>query len=480
MTTKDDDIDLLLGEVSPIDGRYRRRTRKLAAYFSEAALIRYRVRIEIEWYLSLAAHPKFDALAPLAAADAQRLRRVYEDFSIADARTVKKFEAETNHDVKAVEYFLKQKLAAIDPALPAEIVHFACTSEDISNLAWALMLKEFVARELAPQLAGLLTTIAAMARRFKAVAMIARTHGQPATPTTMGKELAVFAARLERQLGHLEGQAYLGKLNGAVGNFNAHQAACPEIDWIEHSRRFVEGLGLQWNPLTTQIESHDFIAELFHLMVQIDTVLLGFARDLWGYIALGYFRQRPVAGEVGSSTMPHKVNPIDFENAEGNLGLASSLFQHLATKLPVSRWQRDLSDSTAMRSIGGAFGHLTIALDSIARGLSRVELDERRIGADLDDAQAFEVIAEAIQTVMRRQRLENPYERLKELTRGRTIDRAVLEKFVASLPLDPAAREALRKLTPRGYVGLAEELVERFCPAPPAGAKDVNNRSGDG
>ncbi len=473
MTTKDDDTDLLLSEVSPIDGRYRRRTRALAAYFSESALIRYRVRVEIEWYLSLAAHPKFDALAPLGTAEARRLRRVYEDFSLADARAVKRFEAETNHDVKAVEYFLKQKLAAIDPALPAEIVHFACTSEDISNLAWALMLKEFVARELGPQLERLLATLATMARRFKAVAMIARTHGQPASPTTMGKELAVFAARLERQLGHLERQEYLGKLNGAVGNFNAHRAAYPEIDWIEHSRRFVESLGLKWNPLTTQIESHDFIAELFHVMVRIDTVLLGFARDLWGYIALGYFRQRAIAGEVGSSTMPHKVNPIDFENAEGNLGLAAALFQHLATKLPVSRWQRDLSDSTAMRSVGSAFGHLVIALDSLARGLSRVDLDERRIAADLDDAQAFEVIAEAIQTLMRRYRLENPYERLKELTRGRTIDRAVIEKFVALLPLDPAAHEALRKLTPRDYIGLAEELVERFCPAPPGSAKEV-------
>ncbi|HTW88011.1 MAG TPA: adenylosuccinate lyase [Candidatus Binataceae bacterium] len=473
MTTRDDDTDLLLNEISPIDGRYRRRTRTLAAYFSEAALIRYRVRIEIEWYLSLAAHPQFDALVPLAPTDATRLRRVYEDFSPADARAVKKLEAETNHDVKAVEYFLKRKFAAIDPALPAEIVHFACTSEDISNLAWALMLKEFVARELRPQLESLLATIAAMARRFKAVAMIARTHGQAASPTTMGKELAVFAARLQRQLSHLARQEYLGKLNGAVGNFNAHRAAYPEIDWIEHSRRFVEELGLKWNPLTTQIESHDFIAELCHVMIQIDTVLLGLARDMWGYVALGYFRQRALAGEIGSSTMPHKVNPIDFENAEGNLGLATALFQHLATKLPVSRWQRDLSDSTAMRSIGSAFGHLTIALDSMARGFSRVDLDQRRIAAELDDAQTFEVIAEAIQTLMRRHRLENPYERLKELTRGQTIDRAVIEEFVASLPLDPAAREALGKLTPRGYIGLAEELVERFCPAPPDGTRTV-------
>ncbi len=471
MTSKHDDIDLALSEIGPIDGRYRRRTRALGAYFSEYALIRYRVRVEIEWYLSLAAHPGFDALAALKNSARQRLRRIYEDFSIVDARAVKKFEAETNHDVKAVEYFLKQKFSAIDPALPSEIVHFACTSEDISNLAWALMLKEFVERELVPQLERLLAAIATMARRFKSVAMIARTHGQAASPTTMGKELAVFAARLERQLGQLGRQEYLGKLNGAVGNFNAHRAAYPGIDWIEHSQRFVESLGLKWNPLTTQIESHDFIAELFDRMVRIDTVLLGFARDMWGYVALGYFRQRAVGGEVGSSTMPHKVNPIDFENGEGNLGLATALFQHLSTKLPVSRWQRDLSDSTAMRSIGTAFGHVVIALDSLGRGLSRVDLDARRIAAELDDPQAFEVVAEAIQTLMRRYRLENPYERLKELTRGRAIDRATIEKFVATLPLDPAARKALKKLTPRGYVGLAEELVERFCPAPPGGKR---------
>ncbi len=469
MTTKHEDIDLALTEVGPIDGRYRRRTRALEGYFSEYALIRYRVRVEIEWYLALAAHPRFDALAPLEDATRERLRGIYEDFSLRDARAVKKLEAETNHDVKAVEYFLKDKLVAIDPALPAEIVHFACTSEDISNIAWALMLKEFVERELTPQIERVTTTIAEMARRFKSTPMLARTHGQPASPTTMGKELAVFASRLERQLGHLRRQEYLGKLNGAVGNFNAHQLACPEIDWIELSQRFVEGFGLKWNPLTTQIESHDFIAELFDVMVRIDTVMLDFARDMWSYVALGYFRQRAVAGEVGSSTMPHKVNPIDFENAEGNLGLATALFQHLSTKLPISRWQRDLSDSTAMRSIGTAFGHVMIALDSLARGLSRVDLDERRMTAELDDPQAFEVIAEAIQTLMRRYALENPYERLKELTRGRTIDREGIEKFVASLPLDPAAREALKGLTPRGYIGLAEDLVERFCPKPPAG-----------
>jgi adenylosuccinate lyase len=344
------------------------------------------------------------------------------------------------------------------------MIHFACTSEDINNLAYALMLKEFCERELAPALDSIVATLAAMARRWRSVAMVARTHGQAATPTTMGKELAVFAARLERQRRALGRQEFLGKFNGAVGNFNAHQAAVPEADWIECSRRFVESMDLVWNPLTTQIESHDFIAELLDLMVRIDTILLGFARDIWGYIALGYFGQRTVKGEVGSSVMPHKVNPIDFENCEGNLGLATALFQHLAAKLPVSRWQRDLSDSTAMRALGTAFGHLMVALDALGRGLDRVELNAARIAADLEAEGAWEVLAEAVQTVMRRQGLEDPYEQLKELTRGRAIDREAMRGFIAALELPPEVKARLEKLEPRGYVGLAAELVERFAP----------------
>jgi adenylosuccinate lyase len=311
---------------------------------------------------------------------------------------------------------------------------------------------------------SIVATLAAMARRWRSVAMVARTHGQAATPTTMGKELAVFAARLERQRGALGRQEFLGKFNGAVGNFNAHQAAVPEADWIECSRRFVESMGLVWNPLTTQIESHDFIAELLDLMVRIDTILLGFARDMWGYIALGYFGQRTVKGEVGSSVMPHKVNPIDFENCEGNLGLATAVFQHLAAKLPVSRWQRDLSDSTAMRALGTAFGHLMVALEALKRGLDRVELNATRIAADLDAEGSWEVLAEAVQTVMRRQGLEDPYERLKELTRGRSIDREAMRGFIAALKLPPEVKARLEKLEPRGYVGLAAELVDRFAP----------------
>jgi adenylosuccinate lyase len=458
------ELDAALNAVSPIDGRYRRQAAALRDYFSEFALICYRIRIEIEWYLSLAANERIDALAPVSPATERRMRALYTSFTLADARRVKELERETNHDVKAIEYFVKEKLAALDPALPVEMVHFGCTSEDINNLAYALILKEFVERELAPRLVGLIDTLGALARRYKSVAMLARTHGQAASPTTVGKEIAIFAARLERQRRRLAAQEYLGKCNGAVGNYNAHRAAYPEIDWLAHSSAFVEGLGLSWNPLTTQIESHDFIAELFDTIVRIDTILLGFARDIWGYVALGYFRQRPVAGEVGSSTMPHKVNPIDFENAEGNLGVANALLRHLADKLPVSRWQRDLSDSTAIRSTGTAMGHVMVAFAALERGLKKVELDERRIAAELDDEQSWEVLAEAIQTAGRRYGMEKPYEALKGLTRGHAIDRKQIAKFIASLPIPDGARRALAKLTPRAYVGLAEELVERFAP----------------
>jgi len=471
---KHNEQDDALMAISPIDGRYRNRTRALADYFSEYALIRYRVRVEIEWYLSLAANPAIDALKPIDDAAAQRLRSLYKDFTLADARRVKEFEAETNHDVKAVEYFLKERIAALDSHPSLEMVHFACTSEDINNLAYALILKEFTERELIPALGWIVADLTRLARRFKDVAMVARTHGQEASPTTVGKEFAIFVHRLVRQVGHLGRQDFLGKANGAVGNFNAHLFAYPEVDWIGHSRRFVESLGLVWNPLTTQIESHDFMAEMFDTMVRIDTILLGFARDIWGYIALGYFTQKLVAGEVGSSVMPHKVNPIDFENCEGNLGLATALFQHLATKLPVSRWQRDLSDSTAVRSVGSAFGHVIVALSSLRRGLAKLQINEPRVAADIDDERAWEIVAEAIQTLMRRYGFDQPYEQLKQLTRGRAADRKMIEEFVAKLPFDDRAREALRRLTPRNYVGLAAELVERFTPDIPASKANGN------
>ena len=455
--------DAALMAVTPIDGRYHARTRALGAYFSEFALIRYRVRVEIEWLLALgenAAIPEFT----LGSGASARLRTLYRDFMLADARRVKELERTTNHDVKAIEYFLAEKIAASGVSVPPGMIHFACTSEDVNNLAYALILREFCERELAPAVDSIVGTLGTIARRWRGVAMVARTHGQPATPTTMGKEMAVFAARLERQRRALDRQEFLGKFNGAVGNFNAHQTAVPEADWIECSRRFVESLGLVWNPLTTQIESHDFIAELLDLMVRIDTILLGFARDMWGYIALGYFSQRTVKGEVGSSVMPHKVNPIDFENCEGNLGIATALFQHLAAKLPVSRWQRDLSDSTAMRAFGTAFGHLMVALHALGRGLERIELNTPRIAADLEADGAWEMLAEAVQTVMRRHALEDPYERLKELTRGRAIDREVMRSFIATLELPHEVKARLEKLEPRGYVGLAAELVERFAP----------------
>jgi adenylosuccinate lyase len=463
MGSQNSELDGALTAVGPIDGRYRSRTRALAEYFSELALIRYRARVEIEWLIALAGESAIEDFK-LDAAATNRLRALARDFSLAEGRRVKELERTTNHDVKALEYFLKEKIAAEGIAVPAEMVHFACTSEDISNLAYALILKEFCHHKLIPALEAIVATLGAMARRWRGVAMLARTHGQPATPTTMGKELAVFAARLERQLGQLRRQEYLGKFNGAVGNFNAHHAACPEIDWMDVSRRFVESMGLVWNPLTTQIESHDFLAELFGTMVRIDTVLLSFARDIWAYIALGYFGQRTAEGEVGSSVMPHKVNPIDFENCEGNLGLATALFEHLACKLPVSRWQRDLSDSTAMRAIGSAFGHLMVALDSLRRGLDRVELNPLRIAADLEAEASWEVLAEAVQTAMRRHGLEQPYERLKKLTRGRAIDGRAMREFIGSLELPTDVKDRLQRLEPRSYVGLAAELVERFAP----------------
>ncbi|MGH7814438.1 MAG: adenylosuccinate lyase [Candidatus Binataceae bacterium] len=450
--------------VTPIDGRYRKHTRALESYFSEFALIRYRVRVEIEWYLALAANPAIDAIAPLGPAAEKKLRAISGAFALADARRVKELEAATNHDVKAVEYFVKERVAAIDPKLPCEMVHFACTSEDINNLAYALILKDFTADELAARIERIVGAIAQLAHRYKALPMLARTHGQEASPTTMGKEMAVFAARLDRQLGQIRRTEFLGKFNGAVGNFNAHAFAYPEIDWFDFSRRFVEGLGLTWNPLTTQIESHDFIAELFGTVERAGTILIGFCRDMWSYISIGYFAQKAVAGEVGSSAMPHKINPIDFENCEGNLGVANAIFAHLAAKLPISRWQRDLTDSTAMRAMGEAFGHFVAALAALERGMARVHVDEVRIAADLDADQAWEVVAEAIQTLMRRKGIARPYETLKELTRGRKIDRAVMDEFIGQLKLDPESKAAILALSPKSYTGLAAELAERFAP----------------
>jgi adenylosuccinate lyase len=471
MATTDHERETSLMAVTPIDGRYRSRTRALEAYFSEFALIKYRVRIEVEWYLALAAHPKIDAIKPVAPPLSRKLRAIYSSFTIRDAMRIKDIEAETNHDVKAVEYFLKERLPSIDESLPLEMMHFACTSEDINNTAYALILKEFAEDQLIPKIGAVMRALAEMARRFKDVPMLSRTHGQEASPTTVGKEMAIFASRIERQLKLLRAQEYLGKFNGAVGNFNAHAFAYPEVDWIALSKEFVEGLGLVYNPLTTQIESHDFIAEMLATVSRIDTILLGFCRDMWSYISIGYFRQRSIKGETGSSVMPHKVNPIDFENAEGNFGIANALFEHLAAKLPISRWQRDLSDSTSLRALGPAFGHAMIALSAVEKGLTKVELNEELIARDVDSEESWEVVSEAIQTMLRRHGYPRPYEALKELTRGRDVDQKRIQRFIESLDLKDGAREALKKLAPRNYTGLAAKLVELYAPSPESDRK---------
>jgi adenylosuccinate lyase len=447
-----------LGALSPLDGRYVARLEPLAELFSEAGLIRHRVRVELTWFRHLAAREDFTALPPLSAEDTAFIDRLERGFGSTEAAEVKQIERTTNHDVKAVEYWIKQRFAA-SPSLArhAEMVHFACTSEDINNLAWGMILRSARAMVLDPVLAEIDRSLAAMAAEHAALPMLSRTHGQTASPTTLGKEIANVAFRLRRQRRQFAAVEISGKINGAVGNFNAHYAACPDLDWPAIARDFVEDLGLVWNPYTTQIEPHDMIAELAHALVRINTVLLDFARDAWSYVSIGYFAQKTVAGEVGSSTMPHKVNPIDFENGEGNLGLANALLEHLAAKLPVSRWQRDLTDSTVQRSIGSALGYCLLAWTSIQRGLGRIEPDATRIAADLDAA--WEVLAEPVQTVMRIHGIAEPYEKLKALTRGRAIDREALSTFIASLDLPEAARDALLAMRPGDYIGNAAEMA---------------------
>ncbi|HEX4880902.1 MAG TPA: adenylosuccinate lyase [Porticoccaceae bacterium] len=443
-----------LTALSPLDGRYGAKVAALREYFSEYGLIRYRVRIELAWLRHLAAEPGIAELPPLSPAAAAALQRIEQEFGLADAERIKAIEATTNHDVKAVEYFIKERLAALGGFTESgEFVHFACTSEDINNLAHGLMLRDALAQVLLPALRDLIAAIAALAHQFAAVPMLSRTHGQTASPTTVGKELANVVARLRRQLRQIEAVELTGKINGAVGNYNAHLAAYPGLDWPGIAARFVTGLGLAWNPYTTQIEPHDCIAELFDAIARFNTVVLDFDRDIWGYIALGYFRQRPVAGEVGSSTMPHKVNPIDFENSEGNLGLANAVLGHLAAKLPVSRWQRDLTDSTVLRNMGVGFGYSLLAYQSTLKGLGKLELDRARVEQDLD--QAWEVLAEAVQTVMRRYGVPEPYEKLKALTRGQAITKDTLRDFIATLPIPDNARQSLLALTPATYTGNA-------------------------
>ena len=447
-----------LTAISSIDGRYAGKTRALREIFSEHGLIRRRVLVEVRWFQALAAQPAVEELPVLSDAANAFLDGLVADHSIENSQRVKDIEAKTNHDVKAVEYYLAERFAEHAELAPSTgFVHFACTSEDINNLAYALMLQDAFSDVLLPQLRELDSVLRGKAQEYAELAMLSRTHGQAASPTTLGKELANVRQRLRRQLGSLESITPLGKFNGAVGNYNAHVAAYPGVDWPTLSRSFVESLGLQWNALTTQIEPHDWMAETFHGLMRCHTVLIDLCRDLWGYISIGYFTQKANAQEVGSSTMPHKVNPIDFENAEGNLGVANALLGHLAAKLPLSRWQRDLTDSTVLRSIGTAYGHTVVALDSLQKGLSKIVADPGRIECDLTDR--WELLAEPVQTVMRRYGVENAYEQLKALTRGKGLDRETLHAFIEQSDIPDAAKQTLLEWTPRSYTGLASRLA---------------------
>jgi len=444
--------------LAPVDGRYASRCDALRPIFTEYGLIRYRTRVEVQWLRHLGRDVQLPELAPWPTQVEPVLSQLAEGFALADALAVKATEATTNHDVKAVEYLIKTRLETVEGAGHLkEFVHFACTSEDINNLAYALMLAEARSQVLVPLQQSLVQALAELAHRYADQPMLSRTHGQTASPTTLGKEMANFAHRLERQGEQFAAVRALGKMNGAVGNFNAHVTAYPELDWPAISTRFIRELGLEPNPYTTQIEPHDWVSEYCDALARFNTVLLDFCRDVWGYISLGYFRQRPVEGEIGSSTMPHKVNPIDFENAEGNLGIANAMLAHFSAKLPVSRWQRDLTDSTVLRNLGVALGHALIAMQAALKGLGKLEADGARMRADLDAS--WEVLAEPVQTVMRRYGIENPYERLKALTRGQAVDAATLRAFVETLDLPPQAKAALLELSPAQYTGLASQLA---------------------
>ena len=449
-----------LSAVTPIDGRYSKATLKLRNIFSEYGLIHSRAIVEVTWLIRLADCADLEDIPRLSDAGRKKLNALIENFDMKDAMRVKEIEATTNHDVKAVEYWLKECVSD-DPELKqlAEFFHFACTSEDINNLAYALMLKE--GRDLLLNVEHHITDLLRQfAQKLSAVPMLCRTHGQPATPSTMGKEFANVCHRLERQITQLNEVEILGKLNGAVGNFNAHMSAYPNVNWEQISRETIESLGLDYNPYTTQIEPHDYIAELCHSMQRINTISIDFCRDIWAYISIGYFKQKVVATEVGSSTMPHKVNPIDFENAEGNYGIANALLAHFAEKLPISRWQRDLSDSTVLRNLGSAFGYCFIASASLIRGINKIQIDEERLASDLDDN--WEVLAEPIQTVMRRYNIEKPYEKLKELTRGKKINQQIISEFIEGLDIPDDAKKSLQALTPGTYIGNAIDKAEKI------------------
>ena len=451
-----------ISALSPLDGRYGAKIKSLQPYFSEYGLIRYRLRVELEWFKALSVESALREIPTFSAATMQGLDRIVQDFTEQDAEAVKDIEAETNHDVKALEYWLKNKLSAFPEALAAsEFIHFACTSEDINNLAYGLMLRDARDAVMLPAINAIILRLRDLAHRHANLAMLSRTHGQAATPTTLGKEMANVVYRLERAAKNIAAVRLSGKINGAVGNYNAHRVAYPAFDWESFARNFVEKLGLEFNAYTIQIEPHDSIAELFDAFARLNTILIDLNRDIWGYVSLGYFKQKVKAGEVGSSTMPHKVNPIDFENSEGNLGLANALLRHLSDKLPISRWQRDLSDSTALRNVGVACGYSVLAYDSCLKGLGKLEANPQRLAEDLDAN--WEVLAEPIQTVMRRYGVVNPYEQLKELTRGKTrITREELRVFIGQLNIPDGAKKDLLDLTPGTYLGKAVDLAKRI------------------
>jgi len=451
-----------LTAISPIDGRYASKTQTLRPIFSEFGLIRYRVLVEIRWLQFLAAQPQIVEVPALSPEAQTLLNDLVDQFSVKDAQRVKDIERITNHDVKAVEYFIREKII-IHPELKAinEFIHFACTSEDISNLAYGLMLREARSQIILPKMEAILTALTSLAEQHADIPMLSRTHGQPASPTTLGKEIANVAYRLHRQREQVAKITLMGKFNGAVGNYNAHLSAYPELDWDYIAQQFINQLGLEANPYTTQIEPHDYIAELFDAIARFNTILIDFCRDTWSYISLGYFKQKTVAGEVGSSTMPHKVNPIDFENAEGNLGIANALFNHLAVKLPISRWQRDLSDSTVLRNLGVGIAHSLIAYDSSLKGIGKLEVNHSVIEADLN--QTWEVLAEPIQTVMRRYGVPQAYEKLKDLTRGQGINQASLQAFITDLPIPEEAKKELLCLMPTTYIGNAEAQAKALA-----------------
>lgn len=442
--------------LSPLDGRYQSKVKNLQQFFSEMALIKNRVKVEIEWLIALSLNPQIDTIQPLSETDQEKLRTIYIEFTPENALEVKEIEKTTNHDVKAVEYFINNQLKKEGLEDYIVMVHFACTSEDINNLSHGLMISDALNFELIPEWELLISKIDEKAKAYRSIPMLSRTHGQSASPTTMGKELANVVARLKRQLKQIKNQQVLGKLNGAVGNFNAHVVSFPEVDWKSFSRQFIESLGLVWNQWSTQIEPHDYMAEIFQNFIRFNTILLDFDRDIWGYISNNVFTQKRIEGQVGSSTMPHKINPIDFENSEGNLGLANALFDHMAMKLPVSRWQRDLTDSTVIRNIGVAFGYSSLAYTSTMRGLGKLEINEAAVKEEL--AAHTEVLAEAVQTVMRRYRIPNAYEKLKKLTQGKEITTESMKSFVESLDLPENVRSQLAELSPLDYIGLAEEL----------------------